>query len=499
MRIKDLLSALPEYQSLQLPQEKALLEINNLVSDSRKVQPGSVFVAIRGTKFDSHAVLDQVVAKEALAIVVEDQKSVPSDFKGVVLQVSNSREALDKLAGRFYGDPSFRLLCFGVTGTNGKTSCTYLMEHILNSVGFPTGVIGTINHHLKDQIWPTEMTTPGPIELQSRLKEMKDAGAKAIAMEVSSHALEQHRADGVMFNTVLFTNLSLDHLDYHQTMKEYFKAKQRLFNELLWKSSKVPQFAVINIDDKWGRQLRVAGVSGLWTYGTTKHADFSFKIRRADFERTEFEMWTPFGHYPVILPLCGTHNVYNAVGVIASAASLGIPVPYSVKFLAQFPGIPGRLQSVPNSKGIHVFVDYAHSPDALENVLLSLLRVKKENNLSGRILTLFGCGGDRDKGKRPVMAQIAEKYSDEVIITSDNPRTEDPKAIINEILKGITKTKPLVEPDRKLAIEQALRIARPDDVVLIAGKGHEDYQIIGTEKIHFSDFETAQRSFGSFS
>lgn len=470
------------------------LEVSGLFNDARKVISGSVFVAIRGVKADGHSYIPDAIAKGVLALVVEDKSKVPESFKGIVLAVPNTREALDILAARYYGDPAQDLFCVGVTGTNGKTSVTYMVESILTFGKIPTGVIGTVNHHLGEKVWPSDMTTPDPIFLQKRLREFRDDGAQAVAMEVSSHALDQHRVDSIPFNTVIFTNLTRDHLDYHQTMENYFEAKQKLFTELLWRTTKVPSFAIINTDDKLGRRLQVADPAVLWTYGS-KDADFRYKIKRMDFALTHFQVDTPVGSADVHLPMSGAHNVMNSLAALAAGLSAGMPLALCCEALSQFTGVPGRLQSVPNAKNVSVFVDYAHSPDALENVLAALTKVRENLKAQSRIWTIFGCGGDRDKGKRPLMAQMALKYSDEVVITSDNPRTEDPQAIINDILTGVTdKNKAQVILDRKAAILETLQKVREGDVVLIAGKGHEDYQIIGTEKFPFSDVKIAEQA-----
>ncbi len=492
MKLKELLSILPEFPGLSVPEAVGSSPVIQISVDSRKVDKNSVFVAIRGSQVDSHRYLSEVLEKNPLAVVFEGDDGFGENSTTLKLQVKNSREALDLLASRFYGDPSRQLLMFGVTGTNGKTSSTYLFEHIFTSMGFPTGVIGGNRHFLGTQSWPTGNTTPGSLELQGRLAEMRDLGAKAVAMEVTSHALDQRRADSVHFNVVLFTNLTRDHMDYHKDMPKYFAAKQRLFTDLLWKSGKVPHNAVINIDDPYGRRLRVAGFAGLWTFGKCKTADFQFEITSGDFASTQFHLKTPKGQLNASVPLCGLHNVYNVVGVLAAVASLGIPVDYAVRALQNFPGVPGRLQKVKVPGDLNVFVDYAHTPDALENVLKALKEIRRQKESSQRIITVFGCGGDRDKGKRPQMAKVAEEHSDLIVVTSDNPRTEDPMSIISDIMAGFIKMKPFVEQDRRAAIALALHQARPGDVVLVAGKGHEDYQILGTEKIHFSDLEAVQ-------
>ncbi len=470
------------------------IKISGLFNDARRVTPDSVFIAIRGIKLDGHSFIPEAIAKGAIALVVEDKTKVPMGFTGFILAVKNSREVLDALASRYYGDPSHELFTFGVTGTNGKTSITYMIEAILSERNIATGVIGTVDHHLGKKIWPSDMTTPDAIFLQKRLREFCDEGAKAAALEVSSHALDQHRVGSVSFNAVIFTNLTRDHLDYHENMKNYLLAKQRLFTDLLWKTNKRPCFAIVNTDDKAGRRLRVADPAVLWTYGK-KNADFTYNIKSMDFASTQFEVKTPVGTAEIHLPMSGGHNVMNALAALAAGLSAGVSLGDCCKALSKFTGVPGRLQSVPNFKKISVLVDYAHTPDALENVLSSISNVRKSLKSNSKIWTIFGCGGDRDKGKRPLMGQIAMKYSDEVIVTSDNPRTEDPELIIKDILAGINDSKgqkaAKVIIDRKQAIFETLGKVQAGDVVLIAGKGHEEYQIIGSEKFPFSDVSMA--------
>lgn len=470
------------------------IEVTDICYDARKVTPGAVFVAIKGTKADGHDFLADAISKGAVALVLEDRAKLPEGFAGFVLQVPNSRQVLDILASRYYWDPGRDLFCVGVTGTNGKTSITYMVECILDYARMPVGVIGTVNHRMGDKVWPSEMTTPDPVNVQKRLNEFRQEGASAVVMEVSSHALEQKRVDSVPFNAVVFTNLTRDHLDYHGTMDEYFKAKQRLFTDLLWKTSKSPCFAIINTDDKWGRQMRVADPAILWTYGH-REGDFQYEILKMDFTSTRFKIQTPAGEAEVLLPMSGTHNVMNALAAIAVGIAAGVPLQSCAKALENFKGVPGRLQAVANDKDISVFVDYAHSPDALENVLNAIIKVRETMRTESKIWTVFGCGGDRDKGKRPLMTQMALKYSDHVIITSDNPRTEDPQAIIRDMTEQLPageQYKIQIEVQRREAIQKAIKQAKVGDVVLIAGKGHEDYQIVGQEKLPFSDFLVAQ-------
>lgn len=504
MKLDQLFSIIPGisnplYSSdvgVQTVDRTSTVELQGIFNDARKVTPDSVFVAVRGSKLDGHTFILDAIKNGAIALVVEDVEAVPKDFKGFVLQAPNSREALDLLASRYYSDPGQELFCVGVTGTNGKTSVTYMTEAILNNGNIPTGVIGTVNHHLGDKVWPSEMTTPDPIFLQKRLREFRTEGALAVAMEVSSHALDQKRVDSVPFNTVIFTNLTRDHLDYHLTMENYFEAKQKLFTDLLWKTDKRPCCAIINIADKYGRRLKVAGPAILWTYGA-KDSDLRYEIIKMDFALTHFKVFTPAGAGEIRLPMSGVHNVMNALAALGAGLSAGVPLGVCIAALEKFTGVPGRLQAIPNSQDISVFVDYAHSPDALENVLTALNKVREDLKSSAQIWTLFGCGGDRDKGKRPLMAQMALKYSDHVIVTSDNPRTEEPQAIINDILTGVSdldKQKTKVIIDRKEAIHDTIKKAKAGDVILIAGKGHEDYQIIGQQKFPFSDVKVAEEA-----
>ncbi len=469
-------------------------EVTSVCFDTREVRPGSVFVAIRGNEKDGHNFLEQAISSGAIALVVENKSRVPADYPHVVVEVADSREILDILATRFYNFPSQDLFCIGVTGTNGKTSITYILEHILNFHRKPVGVMGTVNHRVGSKIWPNKGTTPDPVTLQQRLRDFANAGAEVVAIEVTSHALDQKRAHSVHFNTVIFTNLTHDHLDYHKTMADYFAAKQRLFTDLMWLTSKFPKFAVVNIDDSYGRRLRVADEVVAWTYGQ-KECDFQFKILKMNFNETEFEIKTALATHKTCLPISGEHTVSNIVAGCVAAISAGISLEQSLQALKSFEGVPGRLQKVDSQSQKTVFVDYAHTPDALENVLQSLQNIRKNSNSLSRIICVFGCGGDRDRTKRPLMAEISARLSDYTIITSDNPRTEAPLLIIEDIKKGLpgNHAHSFVEADRELAIKKAIEISKDDDVILIAGKGHEDYQIIGTEQKYFSDLEVAKK------
>lgn len=498
MKLNQLFSffALPDVSAFPEGETAAVLdrEVSSICFDTRQIKPDSVFIAIKGEKQDGHDFLSQAAALGAIALVVESRQKVPSDYPYLVIEIADTRSALDMLASRFYSYPSQELFCFGVTGTNGKTSITYILEHILNDQNKKTAVIGTISHRLQNEVWPSEMTTPDPVTMQSRLREFVQKGAAAVAMEVSSHALDQKRVNSVNFNTVIFSNLTLDHLDYHKTMQKYFEAKQKLFTDLMWLTLKAPKFAVINIDDSYGRRLKVADEVIAWTYGQ-QESDFQFKIIKMNFVETEFEIKTAVETSHIKLPVTGVHTIYNIVGSCAAALSFGISIEKSFQALQTFKGVPGRLERVESHSEKIVFVDYAHTPDALENVLNSLRQIREASKSKNKIITLFGCGGDRDKTKRPVMAGIAARLSDQVVVTSDNPRTEDPQSIIDDIVKGFHEKQMhfTIEVDRERAIAKAISMAADGDVVLIAGKGHEDYQIIGTEKRDFSDRAVARK------
>jgi len=482
MKLAQLLSLFPQ---LRLG-ETAHFEVTEITQDSRKAGEGAVFVAIRGTSADGHLFLHQVAKAGALALVVEDDTSIPADYKGAIVKVPSTRQALDQLAMRFFGNPADQLFCVGVTGTNGKTTITYMVEKILNHFGWPTGVIGTIDHHLLQYKWGSQLTTPDPLTLHRRLKEFTALGARAAAFEVSSHALDQSRVDSLPFSVGIFTNFTRDHLDYHHSMEKYFAAKERLFNELLGKSRETA-VAVLNADDPWIRNTKVREGVTTWWYGQGE-ADFSFRVLKQDLNGSLFHLSSPRGNAEVHLPCTGEHNIYNAVAAIAAALAAGCSLHTAGEALATFYGAPGRLEKVANNKGLHIFVDYAHTDDALRTVLRALQKLKGPS--SSRLITVFGCGGDRDRGKRPLMGRAAAEFSDVLVITSDNPRSEDPLQIIAEIKTGVPaewRGSLLIEPDRKKALALALQTAREGDVILVAGKGHEDYQLVGGQRLSFSD------------
>lgn len=488
MQLNQLFELFVDPQKVNLP----TYHITSIHLSADEVEIGGVFIAVKGHKYDGHNYIEQAIARGALALVVEDDKFVPIDFKGFTLVVSDARQASGAIAAKFYNNPSRDLFCIGITGTNGKTSLTYLIEWILNEVQFSCAVMGTIDHHFKNEKWSSTLTTPPPIELQKRLSEFKQHGAKAVAMEVSSHALDQKRVDHVAFNCVVFTNLTRDHLDYHKTMDQYLKAKEKLFTERVFASMKFPIYAIVNIGDKYGRRLKIFDPAILFTYGHPE-ADFYHSITNMNFSGTEFIIHSTFSDLKVKIPLIGEHNVLNSIAAALACVGAGVSLQVAMKSLENFTGIPGRLQKVMGIEK-NIFIDYAHTPDALANTLKTLDQIRKQQAVEkkqSKIICVFGCGGDRDPGKRPLMAEVAEAYSDHIIVTSDNPRSEKPEAILVDICKGFKKNNFTQEIDRKAAIARAISLASDEDVVLIAGKGHEDYQIIGDTKLNFSDYKVA--------
>jgi UDP-N-acetylmuramoyl-L-alanyl-D-glutamate--2,6-diaminopimelate ligase len=463
---------------------------SDFVSDSRLVRPGAVFAALPGSRTDGVKFVSDAVARGAVLVLSERavEAAVP------VAVVPDLRARLPRLAATFYAEPSRRMQVVGITGTNGKTTTTFMVEEMLRHAGRKTGLIGTIAYRYGDVTTPAPNTTPDPVSLQRLLAAMHTAGTQSVAMEVSSHGLHERRVDGTEFDVAVFTNLTRDHLDYHADMESYFAAKRRLFSEVLPAASKAVR-AVINVDDPYGARLAAETVAPVWTVGTTK-ADF--QIGDVTYSPAGFSasVATPFGTRNLACKLPGKHNVYNAVEALAAVLALGVEPAAAVDALARVAGVPGRLEYITDGS-VHVYVDYAHTDDALANVLAALRPLA-----GGRIVTVFGCGGDRDRGKRPAMGRVAAQGSDVAVVTSDNPRTEDPKQILADIEPGVSAhMQPYdgvrgchVEIDRRAAIQWAIAEARPGDIVLVAGKGHEDYQILGTEKFPFSDREEVRRA-----
>lgn len=497
MKLGKMLEGLDDYELLGDPDQ----EVQGLVYDSRKVEPGFMFVALRGTRLDGHDFLQSAVQMGAVAVVGESLEKMPD--VGTRILVPDSRRALSKLAANFYQKPFEAMELIGITGTNGKTTTSYILESILKVWGANPGIIGTISYHYSEKIFPAPVTTPESVDLMRFLREMANAGVTHAITEVSSHALDQKRTIDCPFRVAVFTNFSRDHLDYHKSMEAYFNAKSNLFRCLEKVNPARDPVAVINLDDPRGEQLiSLTGVRKL-TYGLGTECHVRADNVSASKQGIKARLITPAGTKMIHSPLLGYHNIYNILAAAAAAFSLGADLDAVARGVESLTVVPGRLEIVRNLQGAMVVVDYAHTPDALLKVLQSL------RPLTGaRVITVFGCGGDRDKGKRYEMGRVAGEHSDLVVVTSDNPRSEDPASIIAEIEKGtrdsgskkvswpvedspLARGSYLVEVDRRKAIRMAISIAENEDIVLIAGKGHEDYQIIGNKRVHFDDREEA--------
>jgi len=461
--------------------------ITSLGYDSRDAGPDSLFVAIRGQVLDGHSFIEQAIDRGAVAIVSEE----PGLTQRVThIQVPDSRDALARLAAAFYSNPSRQLRMIGVTGTNGKTTTTYLIKHLLERAGQRTGLIGTVSYEIGERVLPASRTTPESLDLQSILAQCVDARCANVVMEVSSHALELDRVDGISFRVAVFTNLTQDHLDFHRGMKEYFEAKARLFAGLRESDGK-SRTAIINVDDAYGQQLiaRFGRDVPTITFGMGARADFRASNFKIEPTGTSYQLDIKGKSFLVRLPLIGRFNIYNSLAALAAIQALGLDVRAAVLALARAPQVPGRLEAVPARRQFQVFVDYAHTDDALLNV------IKTCRDLSpNRLIVVFGCGGNRDKSKRSLMGAAADQNADYSIITSDNPRKEDPAQIIRDIETGFRSKRFETIPDRREAITRAIRLAQPRDIVLIAGKGHEKYQEFADRTIPFDDTEVATRA-----
>ena len=458
-------------------------KVSGLSCNSRLVKKNSIFVAVQGAREDGSKFIAEAVDRGAKFIVCDPRVKISRLGPAAVIRVKDTRLALARLAAQFYRYPSQRIRVIGITGTNGKTTITYLLEAILREAGFPSGVIGTVNYRFKDKVIPAKNTTPGPIELQSILARMEKAKIKYAAMEVSSHALDQERAAEVHFHSAIFTNLTQDHLDYHKTLEGYFRAKLKLFKGLSSSS-----FAVINNDDKYAVRIKNITRARIITYGIDNRADVAAGNIKFGVNHTEFDLLIRNRQVKFRINLIGRHNVYNTLAGIAWALKAGISLKVIQSALEKFFLVPGRLERINSKKGFCVFIDYAHTDDALKNVLTALRQLS-----SGKIITLFGCGGERDRGKRPKMGKVVTRLSDFAVITSDNPRSEDPAAIIRDIRKGIGKNNYCVITDRKRAVRKALSLAARGDIVLLAGKGHENYQVLKGRTIPFDDRKEVRR------
>ena len=468
-------------------------EITSLCYDSRQAKPGALFVALRGEKVDGHDYLAQAVAQGAAGAVVEhDTDAVPANVACV--EVTSTRAALPAIAAAFYHQPASKLRLCGVTGTNGKTTTTYLLKHICERAMLRCGLIGTVRYEIGDEIIPSTHTTPQALDLQALLAQMRDAGCKAAVMEVSSHALAQERVGGIEFDAAVFTNLTQDHLDFHRSLQAYFDAKARLFTEILPQQTKKRPVAIVNVDDKYGAELcqLLPKNVRLITYGVGNKADFRASNFKTEAAGTSYQLDAQERSFLVRLPLIGRFNIYNSLAALAASTAMGVQLRAAVLSLATAPAVPGRVQLVPAKRNFQVYVDYAHTDDALTNVVRTLRELNPR-----RLIVVFGCGGDRDKSKRPLMGRAAEQGADLSIITSDNPRSEDPEAIIRDIKKGFQGNNYEAIADRRAAIERAVSLAQPRDIILIAGKGHENYQQFAKTTVTFDDVQVAKSAIES--
>ena len=475
MKLKALVESLP---GARPPCRDA--EIRGVTCDSRQVSGGMLFVAVSGTREDGAAYVDEAIRRGAGAIVAE--KEIPGCPVPVVV-VPDARAALADAAALFYGHPSTKLNVVGITGTNGKTTVSYLLRSIFEASGQKAGLLGTIQHSVGSRLLPSDNTTPGADTLQRYFNEMVGAGCKAAAMEVSSHALSQDRVRGIRFAASIFTNLTRDHLDYHPTFQAYREAKGRLFQMLSPKA-----IAVLNADDAASAYFRKRTPARVVTYGMRRKADLGAKIELSTFNGTRIRLRLGSEEKVVHTRLIGAHNAYNILAAAACTWTMGFDLDQIKAGIENLATVPGRLEPVDVGQEFAVLVDYAHTDDALHNVLQCLKPL-----LRGRLIVVFGCGGDRDRGKRPRMGRVAERHADRIIVTSDNPRSESPMSILRDIAGGIEeKSKYVIDPDRRSAIKLAITLARKDDVVLIAGKGHETVQVFKDRTKMFDDRQVSR-------
>ena len=471
MKLRDILEGI-EIRSIHADPE---MEITGIAYDSRTVEPGQLFVAVTGFAADGHRFIPMAVEKGAAAVLCQ----TPPEGEIPYVQVENTRSALALASANFFGRPAEKMKFIGITGTNGKTTSTYLLKEILEkTAGAKVGLVGTIQNMIGDQVLETERTTPESYELQKLFAEMAEAGCTHVVMEVSSHALVLDRVAGVRFDVGMFSNLTQDHLDFHKTMEEYRKAKAILF--------RMCDVGVYNADDPASEKIMAEATCRAFTYAEHHEADLKAENVVLHADSVEFTAVHGGERVPVTLGIPGGFTVYNALCVLGAAMAMGIPLSEAAAALAGAHGVKGRVEVVPTpGRDYTVLIDYAHTPDSLENVLTSVRGYCK-----GRLISVFGCGGDRDNTKRPIMGRIGARLSDIAVITSDNPRTEDPDQIIEQILAGISdRSNCVVVENRRRAIREAMAMAKKDDIIVLCGKGHETYQILGTEKTHLDERE----------
>jgi len=480
MLLKDLISDIEKHKIIGSNNE----EVTGLAYDSRKVKSGDLFFCVKGFKVDGHDFAKKAEDKGAVAVVVED---IQDNIKIAQVVVDDVRKTMAQISSAYYGSPTKKLKLIGVTGTNGKTTTSFMIESILKAAGLKTGLLGTVEYRIGERRVQVNRTTPESLDLQSLFADMVDGGVEAAVIEVSSHAIDLLRVEACDFDVVVFTNLSQDHLDYHGTIDEYFGVKKRIFESTI----NCATAQIINIDDEYGRLLIREGISRQYRYSTKDRVEVYADNIELRPNSTDVQVSYPGGKIDVKLALPGMYNVSNALAAAGVAAALDINGEKIKEGLEALGSVPGRFERVDKGQEYTVVVDYAHTPDSLEKVLSAARQITE-----GRLITVFGCGGDRDKGKRPLMGRIAAKISDYTIVTSDNPRSEEPKSIIMEIIDGIREIENPqfeVEEDRELAIKKALERAKPGDFVVIAGKGHEAGQEIAGKKLPFDDVQVASK------
>lgn len=490
VKLENLISNL---SIVQLAGEIERKDIVSIAYDSRKVVKNSIFVAIKGFNFDGHNFIMEAIANGATAIVLEDDSKVSNDYlihqNVTKILVKDSRKALALLSKNFFNNPSEKIKVIGVTGTNGKTSTAYFIKSIFDYAGFKTGLIGTINNYIGDEIIPAEITTPESLEFNQLLSLMINKGCEYCVTEVSSHSLQLERVYGINFKAGIFTNLTQDHLDFHFTMENYFAAKKKLFDSLGENS-----IAIVNIDNEYGKKIIADTKSKIKFYGMSEESDVQILNYQISFDEIRFLMKINNQTMDFTANITGTFNVYNLAAAIATCVEMGVDINLNKEAINNLKKVSGRFEVIGNYP-VKVIVDYAHTHDALKNVLNTIREILRENKSTNKIITVFGAGGNRDRTKRPKMGKVVEELSDVAIITADNPRNEDLSQINNEILSGMDKNKEFyVIEDRGEAIRKAISIANDGDIVLIAGKGHEPYQLVKNERIPFDDREFAKKN-----
>ncbi|MDT3696154.1 MAG: UDP-N-acetylmuramoyl-L-alanyl-D-glutamate--2,6-diaminopimelate ligase [Ignavibacterium sp.] len=482
----ELTQLINSVSSIQITGNVQRKDVADIVYDSRKVQKNSVFVAIKGFSNDGHRFLLEAITKGAIAVVVENNEALPDDLithsQIAKILVKDSRKALAELSKGFYKNPTSTLKLIGITGTNGKTTSAFILKNIFQSNGYKSGLIGTIANYIGNEKVDSKLTTPESNDLNKMFYEMIQAGCEYAVMEVSSHSLVLNRVYGLDFKTAVFSNITSDHLDFHKSFDDYLKAKKILFDNLNSNS-----FAIINKDDKNSGQIVNDSRAEVFTYGISDGSDFKIKNIIYDLTGTDFTITHKNVDYKIHTSLIGVFNAYNAASAFAAALCLGFSTDKIVKGIESVPQVPGRFEVLGKGKK-KIIVDYSHTADSLEKALQAIREIVKDKK---QVVTVFGCGGDRDKTKRPLMGKIASELSDKVFVTSDNPRTENPISIIEDIKKGISKNNFEIEQNREEAIKKAIQNSNESAVVLIAGKGHESYQEINGVRNHFSDQEVA--------